>query len=341
MRDTLITQAKQTKKVVRRALTQQHPDANGDPQLYAQIKPLFDQANDIIHQAQICPDVMIKPFLGRLSALESQLQSILGSTPKQTSFSQPAPKTRGKSGLGAAVSAAQARANRPKPKASPKPKSTPKPQPATAPPDPKPQTDPTKQLYTQLGDITEFLNSHLFGGVLPQPVIRLQVKKNMLGYITAKKTWQYGQTNIKTYELGLNPVYFQSRPLLDLFNTIAHELTHEYCSELHGSSTTYHDKRWMAEALKIGLEPVGKGTRVDTKVIPGGLVDNAYHKFMGQHPGFSIDWFNATQQQQSSGKGSVKKSKQKYTCPACAQNAWAKPGAKLVCGACFENMQEN
>ncbi len=29
-------------------------------------------------------------------------------------------------------------------------------------------------------------------------------------------------------------------------------------------------------------------------------------------------------------------SKTKYTCPACGQNAWAKPGAQLICGDCYD-----
>jgi hypothetical protein len=32
-----------------------------------------------------------------------------------------------------------------------------------------------------------------------------------------------------------------------------------------------------------------------------------------------------------------KTSKTKYTCPTCAQNAWAKPGALLICGICYED----
>jgi hypothetical protein len=37
-------------------------------------------------------------------------------------------------------------------------------------------------------------------------------------------------------------------------------------------------------------------------------------------------------------QGKAKKaSKTKFTCPDCAQNAWAKPGALLICGACYED----
>jgi rubrerythrin len=32
-------------------------------------------------------------------------------------------------------------------------------------------------------------------------------------------------------------------------------------------------------------------------------------------------------------------SKTKYTCPGCGLNAWAKPEAPLVCGACQETME--
>jgi hypothetical protein len=43
---------------------------------------------------------------------------------------------------------------------------------------------------------------------------------------------------------------------------------------------------------------------------------------------------------QGSGKGKAKPrvSKLKYTCPACAANAWGKPGLLLRCGECDEAM---
>jgi len=38
-----------------------------------------------------------------------------------------------------------------------------------------------------------------------------------------------------------------------------------------------------------------------------------------------------------SGEARAKKSsKTKFTCPDCGQNAWAKPGALLICGECFD-----
>jgi protein-arginine kinase activator protein McsA len=33
-------------------------------------------------------------------------------------------------------------------------------------------------------------------------------------------------------------------------------------------------------------------------------------------------------------------SKTKYTCPTCGTNAWAKPNTALICGACYEEDDE-
>lgn len=350
MRQIILTLAQETKKQVRIALAQHHPDkgGSGNRAIYDQIKPLFDQCNDILAQVDTCPTVMLNPLKTRLNGLQGQLQAILiQPIPKPA----PKPKTAAQPGFKPSPKPQPAPKPTPKPAQSPlptlnpqpKPKPTSKPQPAkpqpatATPKNLKPSLDPTKQLYSQLGDITEFLNKTLFGNVLPLPVIRLQVKPNMLGYMTSSKNWQYGQTQITTYEMGLNPAYFQNRPLIDVFNTIAHELCHEFCSEVHGSSTTYHDRKWQKEALNIGLRPVGKGVSVDTEIISGGLTEQAYHSFMRQHPGFSIDWFNASIGQGVTGGNG--KSKQKFTCPKCKQNAWAKPTAKIICGNCLIAMQ--
>jgi ribosomal protein S27AE len=38
----------------------------------------------------------------------------------------------------------------------------------------------------------------------------------------------------------------------------------------------------------------------------------------------------------SDGKAPKKSSKNKFTCPDCGQNAWAKPEAHLICGECYD-----
>lgn len=50
--------------------------------------------------------------------------------------------------------------------------------------------------------------------------------------------------------------------------------------------------------------------------------------------GFKLRWQSAPFDARKKAK---KASKTKFTCPECAQNAWARPDALLICGACYED----
>jgi hypothetical protein len=50
--------------------------------------------------------------------------------------------------------------------------------------------------------------------------------------------------------------------------------------------------------------------------------------------GFQLNSQSAPAGQQAKAK---KASKTKFTCPECAQNAWAKADALLICGNCYED----
>jgi hypothetical protein len=58
----------------------------------------------------------------------------------------------------------------------------------------------------------------------------------------------------------------------------------------------------------------------------------AYAKLKAR--GFQLHWQSVPNGKQAKVK---KASKTKYTCPTCAQNAWAKPNALLICGNCYED----
>ena len=81
-------------------------------------------------------------------------------------------------------------------------------------------------------------------------------------------------------------------------------------------------------------EPGGKetGQSVTHYILPGGAFAQAYARLAAT--GFQLNW-----QSVSFDGGERKKkaaSKTKYTCPTCGANAWAKPEAQLICGACYE-----
>jgi hypothetical protein len=90
---------------------------------------------------------------------------------------------------------------------------------------------------------------------------------------------------------------------------------------------------------ELGLQPSSTGEEggketgqsVTHYIIPEGRYATAYAKLAAT--GFQLHW----QSVPASGEGRAKKSsKTKFTCPDCGQNAWAKPGALLICGECFD-----
>jgi hypothetical protein len=99
----------------------------------------------------------------------------------------------------------------------------------------------------------------------------------------------------------------------------------------------YHDREW-AKMREVGLQPSdtgqigGKetGQHMTHYILPAGRFEVAYAKLA--KTGLKLNW-----QSRQAGKDAKAKaaSKTKYTCPDCGLNAWAKPGATLICGECF------
>ena len=67
-------------------------------------------------------------------------------------------------------------------------------------------------------------------------------------------------------------------------------------------------------------------------ILPEGRYARAYAQLASS--GYQLHW------QSLPAVGSAKKSsKNKFSCPECGQNAWAKPGARLICGECFNSRE--
>jgi hypothetical protein len=100
----------------------------------------------------------------------------------------------------------------------------------------------------------------------------------------------------------------------------------------------YHDRQWAAKMREIGLQPsstgepggMETGQSVSHYILPDGRYAKAYAKLAAR--GFQLHWQSIPVSAQAVAK---KASKTKYTCPDCGQNAWAKPGAQLICGVCY------
>lgn len=202
-------------------------------------------------------------------------------------------------------------------------------------------TKPTAE-YASFQQAYDSFNAVLFGGALPDCLITLQRKKGARGYFWASQfTARSGDG--ATDEIAMNPETF-NRTDIEILSTLAHEMCHLW-QHHHGKPTRngYHNKEWAAKMRAIGLipsasgQPGGKptGQRMTHYIDPSGLF--AAHAASLISAGFALRWqANAN----PGGASATKKNKITYTCAGCGQNAWAKPGARLICGDCAQPMSD-
>lgn len=184
----------------------------------------------------------------------------------------------------------------------------------------------------------DFFNRELFEGSLPQVLVTLQRHANTRGYFSPER-FSGRVDKAAVHELALNPDNFTGRTDEMILSTLAHEMAHVW-QQTHGKAPRrgYHDRQWAGKMREIGLQPTttgepgGKetGQSVTHYIIPEGRYAKAYVKLAAA--GFQLHW-----QSIPAVAGAKKSSKTKFTCPECGLNAWAKPGALLICGECYDD----
>src|SRR5580658_1727147 len=198
----------------------------------------------------------------------------------------------------------------------------------------------TSAQYRAFQEAYDFFNAELFPGSLPHVLVTLQRHAKAQGYFSPDRFIARTE-KAAAHELAMNPDSFTGRTDEEILSTLAHEMAHVW-QQAHGRPPrcSYHDPQWAAKMKEIGLqpsttgEPGGKetGQSVTHYILPGGPYARAYAKLKAK--GFQLHWQSAPAGQQAKGK---KASKTKFTCSGCAQNAWAKADALLICGNCYED----
>lgn len=198
----------------------------------------------------------------------------------------------------------------------------------------------TPAQYRAFQDAYDFFNAELFAGSLPHVLVTLQRHAKAKGYF-APERFTGRIEDAAVHELAMNPDTFTGRTDEEILSTLAHEMAHVW-QQAHGTPPrrSYHDRQWAAKMKEIGLqpsttgEPGGKetGQSVTHYIIPAGPYAKAYAKLKAK--GLRLHWQSAPEGKQAKAK---KASKTKFTCPDCGQNAWAKPDALLICGACCDD----
>jgi predicted SprT family Zn-dependent metalloprotease len=173
----------------------------------------------------------------------------------------------------------------------------------------------------------------------------LQRKAKSYGYFANDRFGHRRDQEVSTDELALNPDAFAGRSDKEILSTLVHEMCHLWQHHFgRPSRAGYHNKEWAEKMLEVGLipsdtgAPGGKqtGQHVTHYIRTGGPFDRAADELFDTS--FRLNWQSAAFGQQQGGRrGRI--SKVKYQCPSCGQNAWAKPGAALMCAECMENME--
>jgi hypothetical protein len=183
----------------------------------------------------------------------------------------------------------------------------------------------------------DFFNRELFAGSLPQVLVTLQRHANTRGYFSPERF--KGRIDRQTvHELALNPDNFTGRTDAMILSTLTHEMCHVW-QETYGepSRRGYHNRQWAEKMREVGLQPsntgepggMETGQSMTHYILPEGRYAKAYAKLA--MTGLALHW-----QSIPAVRRAKKSSKTKFSCPVCGQNAWARPGASLICGACYD-----
>lgn len=117
---------------------------------------------------------------------------------------------------------------------------------------------PTIEFYSLFQFIYDYFNQKLYSNELPNCMIVITRKNRTFGYYSAKR-W-INKENIETDELAINPMLFNKYPLLEMLQTVAHEMCHLWQNHFGKESRkSYHNKEWGDKMISIGLMPSNTG----------------------------------------------------------------------------------
>lgn len=199
-------------------------------------------------------------------------------------------------------------------------------------------TKPTPETYDSLQRAYDRFNADLFSGALPGCLITMQRKAAALGYFAPDR---FGDGNIVTDEIALNPDHFKTRGSEKVLSTLVHEMVHLWQHHFgRPGRGSYHNREWADRMHSVGLTPSDTGA-------PGGRETGqrmshfikADGRFQEVYKTLAFGALYHDLWGQSEGRKKVAqtkaKSKTRYTCPQCGLNAWARPDVRIICAECY------
>ncbi len=156
---------------------------------------------------------------------------------------------------------------------------------------------PTEEAYAELQQAYDFYNMALFGGALPACLITFQRQKKTMGYFSGRRFARRDGAIVD--EIAMNPEYFAVVPVIEVLQTLAHEMTHLWQAHMgKPSRACYHNTEWADKLESIGLmpsstgQPGGRrvGQLMSDYVIAGGAFALATQRLL--QGGFLITWLD-------------------------------------------------
>lgn len=203
----------------------------------------------------------------------------------------------------------------------------------------------TPVIFGELQIAYDQINKDLFKGRLPPCVLQFARKPRSLGYF-APQRWSRGVEGEVVHEIALNPDHLRERGTLDALSTIAHEMVHlDQYVDGTAPKRPYHNADFRDRMEAIGLitsdteEEGGRrvGAKMSHYIEEGGKFDVAACRMIEN--GFAFTWSSVPSAEPTKKKKSGG-TRDKYTCPDCDTNVWAKPETNIMCGDCEVKMEE-
>lgn len=158
---------------------------------------------------------------------------------------------------------------------------------------------PTIELYSALLDLYRYLNKALFEDKLPDVIFTNQRHAKVTGHF-AYNRW-INNNNQSCHEISINPSYVSKANLIDLMQTLTHEMCHcwQYEFGKKQKQPGYHNHQWAEKMIELGLKPTDDGTKDGNIVgfkmydypIPGGKFLNVCQELL-QQQNFEMPWLD-------------------------------------------------
>lgn len=154
---------------------------------------------------------------------------------------------------------------------------------------------PTTECYQTLSSAYEYFSSALFAGQLPDVIITFHRQRKVMGYASIGR-WVNDKRQYVD-ELAVNPEYFAKYPLIEICQTLCHEMVHIWQAHYGTPGRRgYHNAQWAKKMVQLGLIPSSTGK-------PGGqntgewmmdyvLLDGPFHKACKEllKNGYRLPW---------------------------------------------------